>query len=342
MRKIYLIRHCKPDLPPGPRLCYGVTDVPLGAVGRMQGVLLAEFMKTRPVTQVFCSGLSRSRDTARYLTGSPTEIPGLREMDAGQWEGLDFDTIKARWPGVYEQRGLDPATPIPGGETLADGQRRFLAAMEQAVAQSQGDIAVVGHATSMRTFFCHVLGRPLGRLWDIFPPYGSVTELWWDGEFHIETIGAVPRPELDEALCEKLMTAAGGPWEHCKQVAAEAVRIASALPELNADRLKCAAWLHDLARSQRDHPAVGAAWLRELGYPEVAALVEGHHDPASEEIDEKTVLFLADKVPIEGRFAASLEKCRTQEARAAHKRRLELALTLKYKINARCGKEVIV
>lgn len=192
MRTIYLIRHAKPDLPPGPRLCYGITDIPLGEEGRRQGERLAEFMKSRSVTAVFCSNLSRSRDTARYLTDSPIEIPDLREMDAGEWEGLDFETIRARWPDIYARRGSDPTTPIPGGETLEAGQRRYVAAMEQALARSEGDIAVVGHASCMRTFFCHVQGKPLTRLWDIFPPYGSVTEVLWDGEFHLGEIGIVP------------------------------------------------------------------------------------------------------------------------------------------------------
>ncbi len=36
--------------------------------------------------------------------------------------------------------------------------------------------------------------KPLREIWDFFPPYGSVTELGWDGEFHLERVGIVPVP----------------------------------------------------------------------------------------------------------------------------------------------------
>ena len=40
MRKIYLIRHGKPNFPAGSSMCLGRTELPLGAVGRMQAALL--------------------------------------------------------------------------------------------------------------------------------------------------------------------------------------------------------------------------------------------------------------------------------------------------------------
>ena len=65
MRRIYLIRHTMPDFPAGQKMCCGWADIPLGAVGRMQAVLLERYMADYPVTQVFCSDLSRSVQTAR-------------------------------------------------------------------------------------------------------------------------------------------------------------------------------------------------------------------------------------------------------------------------------------
>ena len=197
MRTIYLIRHAKPELPPGPRLCYGSLDLPLSGEGHSQGERLAAYMANRPVCAVFCSSLRRSRDTARYLTESPIPLDGLREQDAGHWEGLDFDTIRARWPDIYEQRGLDPTVPIPGGEGLSDVLHRFAAAIEQLLSRTDGDVAVVTHATAMRTFLCHILGKPLEKIWDFSPPYGSVTVLHWDGAYHLEQVGLLPAGKED-------------------------------------------------------------------------------------------------------------------------------------------------
>ena len=140
---------------------------------------------------------------------------------------------------------------------------------------------------------------------------------------------------------------------HCRAVAALADELCAALREksvsLDAEAVHAAALLHDIARGEADHAALGARWLRELGYPEIAELVRQHHDPDGTQINEAAVLYIADKavrgdtrVPLDGRFAASLEKCTTPEAREAHARRYETARTIRNGINRLCGKELIV
>ena len=109
--------------------------------------------------------------------------------------------------------------------------------------------------------------------------------LAWTGERYADRgSGVRPHPPLTRELAERLLQAAA-PGErieaHCRAVAAEALRIAEALPlELDGELLACAALLHDVARKEKDHARLGAAWLRELGYEEAAALVEQHHDLA--------------------------------------------------------------
>ena len=125
--------------------------------------------------------------------------------------------------------------------------------------------------------------------------------------------------------------------------------IARVLPlALDLGLLENAALLHDLARAQEHHAAAGAAWLRALGYEAEAALVEQHHDWPLGPLDEAAVLVLADQcvqgaeiVPLEARFAASREKCRTPEALAAHGRRYQTALYLKEEVNRLCRQEII-
>ena len=70
--------------------------------------------------------------------------------------------------------------------------------------------------------------------------------------------------------------------------------------------------------------------------------------PDSTEISEAAVVFIADKavqgsarVPIAGRFDRSLTKCKTPEARAAHERRLQTALTIQNEINRLCGEAIL-
>lgn len=356
MRRIYLIRHAMPDFPAGQKMCCGWADIPLGAVGRMQAVLLERYMADYPVTQVFCSDLSRSVQTARYLTDAPRVLPGLREMGAGDWDGLSFDVIRQRWPEIYERRGREPGYPIPGAEDVRAGQARFCGAVEQALAESRGDIVIVGHSTVNQSLICRAMGvEPgLGRQFRL--GYGSVTEVDYDGQFHVARMNLEPHPALDTALCEKLLEAAGTPERvvcHCRGVAVRAAQIAGALAsagvELDMALVNAGAMLHDIARGWKKHPKVGAQWLQELGYPEIGEILECHHDLSPGTIDEKTVVFLADKgikgtapVTVEERFEHSLAKCIGGEALAAHEKRRQDTIKIRDQINRICGKAVVL
>ena len=90
MRRIYLIRHSRPDFPEGKKMCIGKTDLPLGAVGRMQSVLLAEGLKDREISAVYCSDLKRSIQTASYLRKEPVSKSGFQEFGCGDWKFMRF------------------------------------------------------------------------------------------------------------------------------------------------------------------------------------------------------------------------------------------------------------
>ncbi|MBR0207908.1 MAG: histidine phosphatase family protein [Oscillospiraceae bacterium] len=344
MRRIYLIRHAHPDFPLGERRCVGGrTDLPLGVLGRMQASLLPTLPELRDLGAVFCSSLSRARQTALPLCPSPRVMPGLEEQDMGVWDGLSFREIRERFPELYEAREADPSLLPEGAESMDAVRARMHRALLRCLRESEGDIALVSHRTALAS----LIGRRELLL------HGSVTVLRANEEaFEVESVGLRPCPPLTRELGEKLLSAAA-PGErieaHCRAVAAEAQRIARALPlELNEELLVSAALLHDVARSEKDHARLGAAWLRELGYPDAAAIAERHHDWSGGTIDEAAVLFLADKcvredrrVTLEERFAASEAKCRTPEAKAAHDARRETALRLRDEINRLCARRLV-
>ena len=344
MRRIYLIRHAHPDFPYGEHRCVGGrTDLPLGALGKMQAALLPSLPELRELGAVFCSSLSRARETALPLCPSPRVVEGLEEQDMGVWDGLSFTEIRARFPELYAAREHDPSLLPEGAESLDAVRARMRRALLRCLRESEGDAAVVSHRTALSSLVGH---RELLL-------HGSVTVLRWDGEgFETEAFGIRPCPPLGRELAETLLCAAA-PGEkveaHCRAVAAEALRIAEALPiPVDRELLVSAALLHDVARREKDHARLGAAWLRELGYADAAAIVERHHDWCGGTIDEAAILFLADKciredrrVTPEERFAASEGRCLTEEARLAHAARRETALRLRREINNLCGQTVV-
>ncbi len=370
MRRIYLIRHGKPDIPPGERLCLGTKDLPLGVVGHLQACLLAQSSKNTPLSTVFCSQLIRSQETAQYLTDHPVMLPGLEEQYFGVWDGLSFREIKQRWPLLYEARGKDKSLLPEQAEPASAAQERFCKAVKQALAQSEGDIAIVTHRSVSQLFIASLVTEPTKPTEPTEPtqpngyelPYASVTQLEWQepsaSEPHITIteIGAQHLPELSAQVCHSLLDAAGVPQNvklHCEAVAREAERICNELQaaghSLNKQHILSAALLHDIARLEKHHAQVGATWLREIGYPEIAAIVGQHHDlDDSTVLDEAAVVSMADRcvqeykaVTLEQRFAKSAKKCTDEASQQAFQKRYQETIFLRDKINQICGKELI-
>ena len=179
MKQVYLIRHGLPDFPKGQRMCLGTTDLPMGEEGLAQAAEMAE--KLPPVTAVFSSPLTRAVQTAQAISLPVTILDDLRELHAGQWDGLTFAQIRERYPELYAARGLDPSLPLPGAEDHAAGLARFKEAMAQAALQSPGDLAVVAHGGIIAQFLQELCG-----VWKK-PDYAEIIPLIWEnGNFLLQ------------------------------------------------------------------------------------------------------------------------------------------------------------
>ena len=359
MRDIDLIRHGMPDFPGGARMCLGRTDLPLGLRGRLQAALLGAEFAGSGLGDCFCSRLTRSRETAELMgCERPVVIPGLEEMDAGEWDGLSFDEIRRRWPEYYERRGRERALPPPGGEEFGPASRRFSAAVARAASLSRGDAVIVSHSSVIQTLLCTLEGVPFSCARDFNLPYGSVTRLRCPepGRFELVEYGRLPAPPMTPELAERLLAAAQLPEEtaeHCRAAARAAMDIVCALAAaglcLDETRIYAAALLHDVSKGTPGHALAGAGLMSQLGYPELAPLIAQHNDlEEPSRTDEAAVVFLADKlrrgaapVRVTERFRESLSRCRDEEARRAHGRRLEAALESARRINDICGKDVV-
>ena len=179
MKKVYLIRHALPAFPPGTKMCLGTTDIPLGEEGLRQAREMAAVLP--PVTAVFSSPLRRAMQTARAIGMPVTVFSGLREIYAGEWDGLTFDQIRQRYPELYAARGKDLTLPIPGAEDQEAALVRFRFDMEQAARSAAGDFAVVAHGGIIARFLQEVSGT-----W-YKPDYAEIISLSWDkGTFTLQ------------------------------------------------------------------------------------------------------------------------------------------------------------
>ena len=174
MKKVYLIRHGLPDFPGGKGMCIGTTDIPMGERGLAQAAEMAKMLP--PVTAVFSSPLTRAVQTAQAIGMRITILDDLRELYAGEWDGLLFDEIRQRYPELYAARSHDLTIPLPGAEDHANGLARFKGAMEEAAKQSPGDFAVVAHGGIIAQFLQDISG-----VWRK-PDYVEMISLIWENE----------------------------------------------------------------------------------------------------------------------------------------------------------------
>jgi len=179
MKKVYLIRHGLPDFPGGERMCLGTTDIPMGKKGLAQAAAMAK--RLPPVTAVFSSPLTRAVQTAQAIGMGVTILDDLRELYAGEWDGLTFARIRALYPELYAARAGDLTLPLPGAEDHAAGLARFKGAMAEAAKQSPGDFAVVAHGGITAQFLQDIGG--IRRK----PDYAEIIPLIWEnGHFLIQ------------------------------------------------------------------------------------------------------------------------------------------------------------
>jgi glucosyl-3-phosphoglycerate phosphatase len=158
--RILLVRHGETEWN-ATRRAQGQADIPLNEAGRRQAADAAAQLEGVELTAVYSSDLSRAVDTARPIAaahGLSVEIdPAFREVDQGEWEGLNTREIRRRWPDLwgparhYSQR--------PGGESPEQVQKRALEGLARIVERfPQGEVAVVSHGGTIRWLAAHALG----------------------------------------------------------------------------------------------------------------------------------------------------------------------------------------
>jgi len=178
-KTIYLVRHGKIQLEDGQRRYIGQLDLLLSDEGLRQAHLLQKRLEPADIAAVYCSDLSRSRQTAEIIAAH-RDVPvkarqDLREIALGEWEGSTFADIARRFPDKFRARGADIAYyRVPGGESFADCGKRVIAAFHDLLVSSPGNILIVGHAGVNRLLLCHVLGMPLANLFRIVQEYGCL------------------------------------------------------------------------------------------------------------------------------------------------------------------------
>jgi broad specificity phosphatase PhoE len=158
----------------------GQSDPELNSKGRRQAARVADEVGLLGIGRIVASDLRRASRTAaaigRHLDVDVEFEPGLREMDFGLWEGLDWQEVEERYPeqaARWLRNGrLESA---PGGETYAAFTKRVYAAMARLLdCAGETTIAVVTHRGVMRYALARFFDFSEADAWAKTEGYGSV------------------------------------------------------------------------------------------------------------------------------------------------------------------------
>jgi broad specificity phosphatase PhoE len=179
LNRIVLVRHGETVGESSTRY-YGATDVALSDLGREQVRRAALSLPGDAFPLVLTSPLSRAWESARLVapSGSIRLLDELREIDFGQWEGLNAAEIRARDPIRFEDwQEKRPGFEFPGGERRAQFQARVDRAVDGMLAAEVSSILVVVHKGVIRAITRRVVGEELP---DGHPELGGIVQLTRD------------------------------------------------------------------------------------------------------------------------------------------------------------------
>ena len=184
---ILLLRHGETDWNREPARCLGWAEVHLNENGRAQARDQGRALAGRGLELVVSSHLARARETAEILRvqlgGEPPLIvdPRLAETHRGEWEARLFSEIMLEEPEAWQHFREHPDSfRFPGGESLADQQRRVLAVLRD-VARDGRPALLVTHGGSIRLTRCFFGGRGVAAFHDTKTVNAVVDEVSAEG-----------------------------------------------------------------------------------------------------------------------------------------------------------------
>jgi hypothetical protein len=187
---IYLLRHGEVRHAETRRFI-GHLDVPLSERGERQCAVQAQALRRVPLAAVFSSDLARARRSAEIIGVphglAPREVPALREMSMGRWDGLTPRRSGTRTRCVLRLDGARGRVPVPGGRACVCWRVAAFACIATGFASRGRGGARWNIAPSQ----CHAL-VPLERLLGFGQDYGALSLLVGPGPWQLRRLNERP------------------------------------------------------------------------------------------------------------------------------------------------------
>ncbi len=168
----------------------GHSDFDLSELGHRQAKLTADYIcENEKIDIIYSSDLKRAYNTARptaeRLGMQINATEELREIFAGDWEGMTTTDIEAQYAEAWGVWKNDyAASRCTGGESTAEVYRRIIPTVKRIAEQHDGQTVLLStHATVVRALSAHALGLDETKVGEIpFTHNASVNVFLYDGE----------------------------------------------------------------------------------------------------------------------------------------------------------------
>ena len=196
--RLWLIRHAEVETR-YQRVFGGRIDMELSPRGHQQAAVLAEYLHQRPFAALYASPMRRVQQTLAPLAvnGMPQPIflPDLREVDFGDWTGLTWEEVHARFQ-IRAFQWLDQleCAAIPKAESAQMLRARVEPCLRQILARHLGQrVAIACHGGVIRMVLAILLDLPLAKMAAFEIDYASLTQLvLLPGQVEVQLLNFAP------------------------------------------------------------------------------------------------------------------------------------------------------
>lgn len=156
-------------------------DMGLSPLGLRQGEVVAGWLKDTKIDKIYASPMQRVRQTlaptAKQRDMEPEFLPGLREMDFGDWTGHRWDQVQSIFGvSAFDWLEVIESNSIPNGETIESLKSRVRECIMSIVSQHPHQrVAVFCHGGIIRVMIALLLDMPLSRMAHFNIEYGSIS-----------------------------------------------------------------------------------------------------------------------------------------------------------------------
>lgn len=181
MTELLLLRHGETEWNRALRF-QGQVDIPLNEVGHAQARRLAKRLESVGLDALVCSDLQRARQTAQPLADALgmtcLALPGLREQNFGQVDGMKIEDIQRQFPKEWAQWVLfDADYALPGAESARVFHLRVTSALATVVAGPARKVAVVTHGGVLDMIYRTARGLSLSGPRECLIPNAAVNRI---------------------------------------------------------------------------------------------------------------------------------------------------------------------